>query len=74
MVVWLNLHNCNYTLSLIYVLNFVREYDHQEHHLHKFLIISYRVTAMTSFSLHFSMANSNAIACFVGLPLCFFTN
>ena len=34
----------------------------------------YRATAMTSFSLHFRMANSNSIACFVGLPSRFFTN
>ena len=33
-----------------------------------------RATAMTSFSLHFRMANSNSITCFVGLPLRFFTN
>ena len=33
-----------------------------------------RVTEMMSFSLHFRMANSNRIACFVGLPSRFFTN
>ena len=33
-----------------------------------------RVTEMTSFLLHFRMANSNWIACFVGLPSRFFTN
>ena len=32
------------------------------------LYISYRATAMTSSSLHFLMANSNSISCFVGLP------
>ena len=37
-------------------------------------LMLYRAIAMASFSLHFRMANSNSIACFVGLPSRSFTN
>ena len=41
---------------------------------HPSVLPIFLTTAMTSFSLHFSMANSNSIACFVGLPSHLFTN